>query len=371
MKKAAKKRSVVSHMRFPRKGDGSRPHIGAAPGMDFTHLLPHLQVPPHVTITCIDYGPTIVRRTKIDDLEAFLSAPRPTDISVRWVNVEGLNDSVVQKFASHYKIHALFADDIVHRPQRPKFDIQSDQLFFVFRELRLIDHDLHNEQVSLLLKEGTLLTFQESQGDLWDAIRNRIDQSCSRLRSNGSSFLAYSLLDAIVDHYFPILENYGERLESIEESFGEKTPSTFNQRIHVMRRELLVLRRALWPMRDLIAAFLREDHPLIEATTKTYLRDVYDHCVQVIDVMETYRDLCAELQDLYLSSISYHTNEVMKVLTMLSSIFIPITFLAGVYGMNFEVLPELKWSYGYVLFWVACVAVGLFQFYMFRRKKWI
>ena len=244
------------------------------------------------------------------------------------------------------------------------------RLFVIARMLDLSDGHLRGEQISIFLGHNTVLTFQESPGDVWDGIRQRIQAPGSRLRANDASFLLHSLLDAIVDACFPILEFYGDRLEDVEaEVLASPTPEAIRN-IHTLKRELLLLRRAVWPMREVISSLQREPHECMSDATRTYMRDVYDHAVQIIDIVETYREIASGLTETYMTAMSQRLNEVMKVLTIIGTIFIPLTFLAGVYGMNFKVLPELEWAWGYPAFWTVC-AVAVSMFVWFRRRQWL
>jgi magnesium transporter len=237
--------------------------------------------------------------------------------------------------------------------------------------LQLVEGHLSSEQIAFFVGHKTLLTFQERPGDVWDPIRRRLKQPGSQLRRHDASFLLYALLDAIVDHCFPILESYGDRLESAEEQVLTGAGPREIPQIHRLRRELLLFRREVWPMRDVIRTLQREPHECMGETTRTYLRDVYDHSMQIIDLCDTYRELAAGLAETYTSSLSIRMNEVMKLLTIITTIFIPITFLAGVYGMNFRHMPEEDWVWAYPLFWVVCLTVTGGMLMWFRRKGWL
>ena len=224
--------------------------------------------------------------------------------------------------------------------------------------------------MSFFLGRNTLITFQEIQGDAFDAIRKRIRTRGSRLRQHDVSFLLYAMLDAIVDNYFPLLESFSDRLEDVEERLLTKPSSDILQEVHTTKRELLLLRRAVWPLRELIAQLQRDKHECLSETAQTYLRDVYDHCVQIIDLVETYREITDDLTETYISSISNRTNEIVKVLTIMGTIFIPLTFLAGVYGMNMPI-PENRWAGSYFVFWAVCIAIAGSMLLWFRRRGWL
>jgi magnesium transporter len=369
-------RSPKSRFGVPRLRKRSKP--GADAGIELSDLarMPATQEP--VSVTCIDYGPQQAQTQTVTDLPAFLSAHRPEWATVRWINIDGLGDmAVVRGFAEKYRLHPLAVEDVLHTTHRPKVEAYAEdgrmqaRLFIVARMLELGDGHLHSEQITIFLGHRTVLTFQESPGDVWDGIRQRIQTSGSRLRINDASFLVHSLLDAIVDACFPILEFYGDRLEDVEaEVLASPTPAAI-QNIHGLKRELLLLRRAVWPMREVINSLQREPHPCMSDATRTYMRDVYDHTVQIIDIVETYREMATGLTETYMSAMSQRLNEVMKVLTIIGTIFIPLTFFAGVYGMNFKHFPEIEWVWGYGFFWAVCVTTAVTMVLWFRRRQWL
>ncbi|MCU0293896.1 MAG: magnesium/cobalt transporter CorA, partial [Thermoanaerobaculaceae bacterium] len=286
--------------------------------------------------------------------------------------------------AIKYDLHPLAIEDVLHLSQRPKLDAydaaseHQARLFVIVRMLQLVEDRLESEQVSIFLGHKTVLTFQEAPGDVWDPIRTRLQTRGSRLRQNDASFLAYALIDAIVDHCFPILEHYGDRLEELEDSILERPTSSVISEVHTLKRELLLLRRALWPMREVVHTLQREPHECMSDTTRTYLRDVYDHTVQIIDIIETYREVATALAETYMTSVSTRLNEIMKVLTIIGTIFIPLTFLAGVWGMNFgDSMPEtlhaaeyFPWIYP-VGFWALCLATAAGLYAWIRRRGWL
>lgn len=360
---------------------------GAAPGVEHHELatLPRGAAPgpgdPHrpAMVTCIDYGPAQARQIEIADIEAFLAAHRPDWCSVRWINIDGLsNMDAIHALATKYELHPLAVEDLLHLGQRAKVDAYGGddsglraRLFIVVRMLDLEDDHLASDQISIFLGHNTVLTFQHEPGDVWNPIRQRIQARGSRLRSSDASFLAYSLLDAIVDHYFPILESYGDRMDALELAILEDPPRDSLDQIHDLKRDLLHLRSVAWPMRELVLALQRDPHECMSDTTRVYLRDLHDHVVQIIESIETYRERASDLSDSYMSHVSNRMNEVMKVLTIISTIFIPLTFLAGVYGMNFHYLPELDQPWAYPVFWIVCAAGAAIMALFFRRKGWL
>jgi magnesium transporter len=360
----------------PRLRKRSKP--GAVAGIELSELarMPSAQEP--VSMTCIDYGVQQAQVQEVKDIAAFLAVHRPEWATVRWINADGLNDmQAVRGLAEKYHLHPLAIEDVLHVTHRPKVEAYEDdgnlqaRLFIIARMLELCDGHLRSEQISIFLGRHTVLTFQESPGDVWDGIRQRARTPGSRLRSNDASFLVHSLLDAIVDHCFPILEFYGDRLEDVEAEVLQRPSPAAIQEIHALKRELLLLRRAVWPMREVISALQREQHPCMSEATRTYMRDVYDHTVQIIDIVETYREMATGLTETYMSAMSQRLNEVMKVLTVIGTIFIPLTFLAGVYGMNFKHFPEIEWMWGYPVFWAICLVTVVTMLLWFRRRQWL
>ena len=372
----SKRSSLRPRFSVPRLRKRSKP--GAVAGIELSDLarMPSAQEP--ATITCIDYGPEQARVVEVKDVPTFLAAHRPDWATVRWINVDGLADMLaIRGLAEKYHLHPLAVEDVLHVTHRPKVEAYDDvgeiqaRLFIIARMLELSEGHLRSEQISIFLGHHTVLTFQESRGDVWDGIRQRIQTAGSRLRLHDASFLVHSMLDAIVDHCFPILEFYGDRLEDVEAEVLQRPAPAVIQEIHTLKREMLLLRRAVWPMREVISALQREQHACMSEATRTYMRDIYDHTVQIIDIVETYREIATGLTETYMSAMSQRLNEVMKVLTIIGTIFIPLTFLAGVYGMNFKHFPELESVWGYPIFWAICVVTAVAMLAWFRRRQWL
>jgi magnesium transporter len=291
-----------------------------------------------------------------------------------WINVDGLDDlDLTKKIGTAFDLHPLVQEDLVHTGQRPKVEEYDDYFFIVLRMLTLdaAAVGVKNEQIGIIIGDGYVLSFQERAGDVWQGVRDRIRAKSGRIRNRGADYLAYALIDAIVDNYFNILESFAEQLETLEEEVLESPTEETMHRIHRFRQEMFVVRRAVWPLRELANALVRTESPLIDAGTGVFLRDVYDHTIQVVDAAETLREVVSGLMDLYLSSVSNRMNEIMKVLTIIASIFIPLTFLAGIYGMNFESMPELgiPWAYPVILGIMGALAIGLLLF--FRKRGWL
>ena len=292
---------------------------------------------------------------------------------VSWLNVSGLHrPEVIRTVGEHIALHPLTLEDIVSTGQRPKIEFFDHYIFIVLRMLSLSDEGtIRDEQVSVVLTQNAVFSFQERQGDVFEGIRARIKNNKGRICKSGPDYLAYALLDAVIDSYFLILEGVSGRLEDLEETLiDHATPDTLKA-INTYKREMLFLRKAVWPLREVLSLLMREESPLVSAHTLTYLRDVYEHTVQVIDTVETFRDILTGMLDIYLSSISNRMNEIMKVLTIIATIFIPLTFVAGVYGMNFIYMPELSWRWGYPAVWLLMLAVALSLIVYFRRKRWL
>jgi magnesium transporter len=292
--------------------------------------------------------------------------------TVCWIDVQGLGDEkVLRELADLFSIHLLALEDVVNVPQRPKVERFEEHTLCITRMTPPRGEEIEPEQVSVFIGPNYVLTFQERYGDVFDPVRNRIRQGGPILRSSGPSYLAYALLDAVIDGYYPILEKLGEKLEALEdEVVADPRPAVLHE-VHQAKRDLLAIRRAIWPQREAVNALIRDENPLISDQVRVYLRDCYDHCVQIMDGVETYRELAGGLMDVYLSGVGNRQNEVMKVLTIMASIFIPLTFMAGIYGMNFENMPELHsaWGYPFLLAAMVVVAVGMTVF--FRRKGWL
>jgi magnesium transporter len=324
-------------------------------------------------ITLLDYDEQRVLEKELPVVDECLLFKEKE--SVTWINVTGLHQvELLERLNDCFGLHPLVLEDILNTDQRPKMEDFGDYLYIV---LRMLDLDQKNgnavvsEQISLILGKNFVLTFQEREGDLFDPLRERIRNGKGRIRKMGPDYLVHALLDAIVDQYFVVLEKLGERIEFLEDELVTRpTPSTL-QILHRLKREMIFLRKSVWPLREVIGTLERGESPLIQASTNLYLRDVYDHTIQVIDNVETFRDMLSGMLDIYLSSISNRMNEIMKVLTIISTIFIPLTFIVGLYGMNFKFMPELEWHWGYPAVLLLMLGVTIFMLFYFRRKKWL
>jgi magnesium transporter len=293
--------------------------------------------------------------------------------SVTWVDVQGLGErGVLEELGEIFRLHRLALADVVNVPQRPKVEIYDNHLFVITRMVLLgPTGESSAEQVSLFLGKDFVLTFQETHGDCLDPVRERIRKATGAVRTSGADYLAYAILDAITDQYFPVIEALGERIESLEDEVIARPTPTALRRIYDLKRELLGVRRGIWPQRDALSSLIRDESGLIGREVKVYLRDCYDHTIQLVEVNETLRELTSGLLDVYLSAMANRTNEVMKVLTVVTTVFIPLTFIAGVYGMNFPNMPEMKWEHGYFTIWgvMILVASGLLGYFI--RRGWL
>jgi magnesium transporter len=325
-----------------------------------------------VTLNLIRYSKDIFEEKKMEAPDEFLL--EKDFKGVCWVDISGIHDiPTIETIGSTFNIHALVQEDILNTHQRPKFENYEDYHFVVLKMLQYDTEakEIMSEQVSFVLGPNFLLTFQEQEGDVFNPVRERLQKALGRIRKRSADFLLYTLIDAVVDHYFLVLEAMGEELEILEDQLLENPTPEVLHAVHKLKREIIFLKKAVWPLRELINTLQKTESQLVKNDTKLYLRDVYDHTVQVIDTVETYRDMVSGLQDLYLSSVSNKMNEVMKVLTIIATIFIPLTFIAGIYGMNFEFMPELKWKIGYFFIWGLMLVIALIMLLYFRRKKWL
>lgn len=291
-----------------------------------------------------------------------------------WVQVYGVSDpSVISTIGSHFHLHSLVLEDVLNTTQRAKLDTYQDQVFLVMRLLKYDEttHELKDEQISIVFGPNYLISFLEKEEDIFFPIKDRLRQGNNRLRKQGPDYLAYTLLDLIVDQYFIVLEKVDMDLDLLEEELVHDPKPQTIKKIQKAKREMIFLRKSIWPMRDVVSRFMKLEPPLITSSIQVYLRDVYDHIVQTIDIVEGFRDVVGGLMDIYLSNINIRTNEIMKVLTIVATIFVPLTFLSSLYGMNFQHMPELssKWGYPIVLMIMASVAMGML--YYFHKKKWI
>ncbi|MFZ0430621.1 MAG: magnesium/cobalt transporter CorA [Acidobacteriota bacterium] len=329
--------------------------------------------PIRTRVTVIDYGPDHLTEEVTKQTESL--AGLADGDSVTWINVEGLQETrLIAELGERFGLHPLMLEDILNTDQRPKVEFYIDHVFFVLRMLWFEGedlHELHSEQVSLVLGQGYVLSFQETLGDVFEPVRARLRTSSQRIRTMGPDYLMYALIDAVVDHYFLVLERMDDRSEMLEAMvFGNFRPETL-QEVQRLKRDLVPLRRAVWPIREALGTLVRDENPLIHPEVRVFLRDVYDHSVRVLETVEVLRDTSSSLLDIYLSALSNRMNEVMKVLTVIATIFIPLTFIAGVYGMNFRYMPELQMRWAYPALWGVFIVITVLMIFYFRRRNWL
>ncbi|MGB9938949.1 magnesium/cobalt transporter CorA [Methanosarcina sp.] len=326
-----------------------------------------------VVIRVLAYNSEKLIERELETVEGCLEFKDQPGINL-WINVDGLDRiDVIEKLGGYFDIHPLTLEDVLNTGQRPKTEDYESYIYTVLK-MMLLDTEREEivvDQVSIIIGPNYILSFQERQGDVFDPVRERFENPASRLRKNGVDYLAYSMIDAVVDNYFLILEHFGDEIEYLEEGLViQPRPETLRT-IQKYKRDMIILRKSVWPLRELINGLQRIESNLIKETTRIYLRDIYDHTIQVIDSVEDFRDILASMVDIYLSSISYRMNDVMKVLTVIATIFIPLTFIAGVYGMNFEYMPELKWRWGYPAVMFGMTLLGVSMFAYFKKRRWV
>ena len=342
---------------------------GAAPG-----TLVHIgeRKAEETRITLIDYDDTQLQEKELKAIEeCFPCRDAPT---VSWINIEGIHDvETIEKVGKQFNIHPLVLEDIVNTGQRPKAEDFDDYVYIVIKMLYYDrkESQVTSEQVSLILGSNFLISFQEREGDVFQSVRERIRKGKGHIRKAGADYLAYALMDAVVDQYFLIMEIFGEKMEGLEEELIEDPTTQTLEIIHAMKREMIYFRKQVWPLREVIGGLTRGEYSLVSETTGLYLRDVHDHTIQVIDTLESLRDILGGMLDLYLSTLSNKMNEVMKVLTIMATIFIPLTFIAGIYGMNFKYMPELEWHWGYFVVWGIMVCTVVAMVVYFKKKTWL
>jgi len=359
---------------MPRRKHKSRFHRRTSPGAAPGSVVVDPQArPPKLHL--LAYGPDACEErelTKVAEVREYLGR-----LPVTWVNVEGLGDATtISQIGELFGLHRLALEDVVNVHQRAKVEEYSDHLFIVARMPRHEPH-LDSEQVSIFLGKDFIVTFLEDPGDCFEQVRQRLRAGQGLGRAGGPDYLAYALIDAVVDAYFPVLEKYGERLDALEdEMLLHPNPHTVGE-LHVAKGALRAARRVLWPQREALSTLVRDRSTLVRDETRVYLRDCYDHTVQLIDLLEVDRERCADLMDIYLTTSSNRLNEVMRVLTVISTLFIPLTFIVGVYGMNFNTklspwnMPELEWYFGYPLIWLVMLVLAAGQMLFFARKGWL
>lgn len=322
-------------------------------------------------ITIIDYDEDNFIEKEVQSIEdCFPFKDKPT---VTWINIDGLHDvDLIEKLGSHFDIHPLILEDIVHTGQRPKVEDFENYVYFVLMMLYYNDEseNIEEEQFSIIMGPNVVITFQEKVGDVFKIIRGRIHNGKLRIRKGNTEFLTYRLIDTIVDNYFLVLEKLEEKIEILDEELLLKPTKETLQSIYTLRKKLLSLRKSIWPLKDVISSIEKEDISFISESMLIYFRDIYDHMIRLIETIEIFREMVSSMLDTYLTNVSNKMNEVMKVLTIIATIFIPLTFIAGIYGMNFKYMPELEWKWGYAGVWFIMIVIVCLMFVYFRKKKW-
>lgn len=361
-------RSVIKRIR--QRSMAVRP-AGLSPG--YIQDIP-IQKKDCTNIQLIKYNnESIEEASNLSELD-MIELSRLDDSFVYWFNIDGIeNSKQLETIGNKYNIHSLVLEDILMSNQRPKVEVYDDTLFFVIRMFRVCDNEIVSEQVSFLVGKKYILSFQElgMVGDCFDPNRKRIRDVNSRHRKFGADYLLYTLVDTIIDHYFIVLENIGLQLDAVEEQILNEQTSNALHHLYVLRNQLNEIKKYTWPLREVVAKLIRDEEKLINDKTKVYLRDVYDHTIQVIDTIESNRDLISSMIDLQLSMVNNKMNAVMKVLTLISTIFIPLSFIVGIYGMNFDNIPELHFKHGYFYVMTLCFTLSVSMVFFFKYKKWI
>lgn len=341
--------------------------VGSAPGT-LVHV--GMQKLEEATIEIHDYSNehlTIQNVTSVAECEPFVETSNPT-----WIQVKGLHDiPLLKELWDKFGFHLLIQEDILNTDQRPKIEDYGSQIFIVLKMLYFENDLLQQEQVSIVFTEKFIFSFQESDRQIFSPIKDRLQVLNTRMRKGGPDYMAYALFDIIIDYYFNIVEKLNDELEEIEEELWKENVQTSLPRIHRVKRRLTRFRKLVWPLRDSINSLLRDDSILIQDETKLFLRDVYDHLFQVIDNIDAQREMVSSLHDMHMTTLSNKMNEVMKVLTIIATIFIPLTFIAGIYGMNFEYMPELQWKWSYPVAWLVMICATIVMIIFFRKKKWL
>lgn len=323
-------------------------------------------------ISVFDYSESTLNEMKFNSLEGVL--PFRDTQSVSWINIRGIHDpGIMEKLGTHFGLHPLVLEDIMNTAQRPKIEAYDDYIFIIMKIIFYDKEDnlIKSEQISIVLFKTCIITFQEGGLTVFNPVRERIRSGKGRIRKRGPDYLAYALIDAIVDNYFFVLESIGSRIEILEEELEEETKNETMVDIRNLKKENMLLRKSIWPIREVLNSLVKEETTVVDKSSVVFYRDVYDHTIQVIDTIENYREVLSGLVDLHNSNVNNRMNEVMKVLTIMGSIFIPLTFFAGIYGMNFEYIPGISWHYSYHAFWVFLIVLGGALVVFFKKKKWL
>jgi magnesium transporter len=341
-------------------------HVGSSPGSVIPSVEPREEP---IRIQVLDWTETSFEEKSVT-LEECLKYTDPSTLT--WINISGIHEpKVIETIGEHFGLHVLVQEDIVHADQRPKIEDHEDHLFLILKMYRFENHHLDEEQISMILGEGFLITFQEKEGDVFEAVRQRAKRGKGRLRKLGSDYLAFALMDTIIDHYFLVIEKLGSQIEDLSEELLENPSSSHAREIFQYTTQISRIRRSIWPTRDITVTIQKLESRLIHKKTLLFFRDANDHLMKAADLAETFLDVGSGLINLHMSSLSNHMNQIMKVLTIMASIFIPLTFIAGIYGMNFDYMPELHWRMGYAAVLLVMLLVFIVMLIYFKKKKWL
>jgi magnesium transporter len=351
-----------------RKYHSKNSKLGMAPG---SLLFTGEQKMDQVNIEVMKYDEKSIEEKSFSDISGAIDFIGSSN-QVTWINIEGIHDvDTIEKVMHHFNLHRLTGEDILSVGQRPKLDDYSNYLHVVLRMFMLVEKELEEEQITFILTKNCLITFQEKTGDVFNFVRRRLNEGKGQIRTRGADYLHYALIDSVVDHYFIVLENFGDKIEDLEIELLDRPTDDVLKRLHHLRREALQLRRSVYPLREVVSRLEKQEADFINPETRIFVRDLYDHTIQVIETIEVFRDSASGLLDLYMNSISNKMNGIMKLLTIVSTIFIPLTFIAGVYGMNFENMPELSFKYGYGIAMLVMFVLAVIMVIFFKRKKWL
>lgn len=367
MKKANEILSSINPLKIVRRQSKQKDLVGRAPG-SLIYTGDVKDVP--VTMTVIRYSDK--NYDKFELKSASDAHEEKGNENISWINMDGIHDvSIIKTIGKDFELHSLLLEDILNIEQRPKIEVYGDNLVVFFKMLYLENDKLVIEPISLVLGPNYLISFQEKSGDIFDNVRTRIEDSNGRIRRRGSDYLLFALMDAVVDNYFVVMEDIAEKLELLEDELFEDSDNRLLYELQQYRKQIVNMRRSVYPLREVVSKLNRAEFGIISEDTERFFRDLYDHTIQIIETIETFKETVSSLKDVFMTGVSNRMNEIMKVLTLIATIFIPVTFIAGVYGMNFENMPELGWEYGYASAWALMAIMGISMFVYFKKQKWL
>lgn len=357
----------INPINIAKKKSKQREIVGKAPG---SLIYTGVQKDSPVTMSVIRYNSDDYKKFKIESVSEASSEKQTEQVS--WININGIHDTkIIESIGKDFGLHSLLLEDILNIEQRPKIEQYDDNIVVFFKMLYLTDGKLDIEPISIVLGPNYLISFQEREGDIFDNVRQRIENSHGRIRKRGADYLLFALMDAVIDNYFIVMEEIAERLELLEDRLFEDSDEELLYELQQYRKEIVRMRRSIYPLREVVGRLDRSQYEIIAEDTERFFRDLYDHTIQIIETIETFKETVSSLKDVYMTGVSNRMNEIMKVLTLIATIFIPVTFVAGVYGMNFDHMPELHWEYGYPAAWILMIIMGVGMFVYFKRKKWL